>query len=386
MKGMFKTMNFNLTEEQQLIQQSAHEFALEHVAPLAAELDKTGRYPEETIKKLAALDFMGMPYPEEYGGAGADYLTYILVVEELSKYCASTGIIYSAHCSLAAWPIFKWGSEELKQKYLVPMCKGEKLGAFALTEPGAGTDAAAGQCTAVLDGDQYVLNGTKCFITNGGVAEVYIIFALTDPSLGTKGISAFVVDRGLPGFEIGKHEDKMGIRGSQTTELIFKNCHVPKANLIGKEGKGFGIAMGTLDGGRIGVAAQALGIAQAALEEAIQFAKERVQFHKPIATKQAIQWMLADMETRIQAARLLTYQAAVVKDQGQVFSKEAAMAKLFASETADYVCNKAIQIHGGYGYIKDFKVERLYRDAKICTLYEGTNEVQRMVIAGNLLR
>ena len=379
-------MNFNLSEEQQLIQQNAREFALENVEPIAAELDKTGRYPAETIKKLTELDFMGMPYPAEYGGAGADYLSYILVVEELSRSCASTGIIYSAHCSLASWPIYKWGTEELKQKYLIPLCKGEKLGAFALTEPGAGTDAASGKCTATLDGDEYVINGTKCFITNGGVADVYVIFALTDPSLGVKGLSAFVVDANLPGFEIGKHEEKMGIRGSQTTELIFKNCRIPKANLIGKEGKGFGIAMGTLDGGRIGVAAQALGIAQAALDEAVKFAKERVQFGKPIATKQAIQWMLADMATQIQAARLLTYQAAALKGEDKPFSKEAAMAKMFASEAADFVCAKAIQIHGGYGYIKDFKVERLYRDAKICTIYEGTNEVQRMVVSGSVLR
>lgn len=379
-------MNFNLTEEQQLIKQNAREFALENLEPIAAELDQTGRYPAEVVKKLAELDFMGMPYPAEYGGAEADYLSYIMVVEELSRSCASTGIIYSAHCSLATWPIFKWGDEAMKQKFLTPMCKGEKLGAFALTEPGAGTDAAAGTCTAVADGEEYVLNGTKCFITNGGVSDVYIIFALTDPSQGVKGLSAFVVEAGAPGFEIGKHEDKMGIRGSQTTELIFKNCRIPKANLIGKEGKGFGMAMGTLDGGRIGVAAQALGIAQAALDEAVKFSKERVQFGKPIATKQAIQWMLADMETKLQAARLLTYQAAAMKDDGKPFSKEAAMAKLFASEAADFICSKAIQIHGGYGYIKDFKVERLYRDAKICTIYEGTNEVQRMVISGSVLR
>jgi len=379
-------MDFNLSEEQQLIKQNAREFALEYVEPIAAELDRTGRYPAETIKKLTELDFMGMPYPTEYGGAGADYLSYVLVVEELSRSCASTGIIYSGHCSLATWPIYKWGSEELKQKYLVPMCKGEKLGSFALTEPGAGTDAGSGTCTATLDGDEYIVNGTKCFITNGGVADVYIIFALTTPNIGVKGLSAFVVDANLPGFEIGKHEEKMGIRGSQTTDLIFKNCRIPKANLIGKEGKGFGMAMATLDGGRVGVAAQALGIAQAALDEAVKFAKERVQFGKPIATKQAIQWMLADMATQIQAARLLTYQAAALKGEDKAFSMEAGMAKMFASETADFVCNKAIQIHGGYGYIKDFKVERLYRDAKICTIYEGTNEVQRMVVSGSVLR
>lgn len=379
-------MNFNLTEEQQLIQQNAREFALEYVEPIAAELDKTERYPKEVVAKMVEQDFMGICYPAEYGGAGADYLSYILVLEQICRSCASTGIIYSAHVSLGTFPIYHWGSEELKQKYLVPMCKGEKLGAFALTEPGAGTDAGSGQCTAVLDGNEYIINGTKCFITNGGVADVYIVFALTDPTAGVKGISAFVVDAGLPGFEIGKHEDKMGIRGSQTTELIFKNCRIPKANLIGKEGKGFGIAMGTLDGGRIGVATQALGIAQAALDEAVKFAKERVQFGKPIATKQAIQFMLADMATQLEAARLLVYHAAMLKEEGKPFSKEAAMAKMFASEASDFICNKAIQIHGGYGYIKDFKVERLYRDSKITTIYEGTNEVQRMVISGAVLR
>lgn len=379
-------MNFGMTEEQQLIRQNAREFALEVLEPIAANIDQEQCIPMEVFKKMADLDFMGMPYPAEYGGAGADYLSYIMVVEELSRSCASTGIVYSAHCSLASWPIYKWGSEELKQKYLVPMCKGEKLGAFALTEPGAGTDAGSGKCTAVLDGDEYVLNGTKCFITNGGIADVYIVFALTNPTAGVKGISAFVVDKDTPNFEIGKHEKKMGIRGSQTTELIFKDARIPKANLIGQEGKGFGMAMGTLDGGRVGVAAQALGIAQAALDEAVKFAKERVQFGKPIATKQAIQWMLAEMATKIQAARLLTYQAAAAKDTGKPFSVEAAMAKMFASEAADFVCSKAVQIHGGYGYIQDFKVERLYRDAKICTIYEGTNEVQRMVISGAVLR
>ena len=379
-------MNFNFTEEQQLIQQNAREFALEYVEPIAAELDKTERYPKEVIAKMTEQDFMGICYPSEYGGAGADYLSYILVLEQICRSCASTGIIYSAHVSLGSFPIYNWGSEELKQKYLAPMCKGEKLGAFALTEPGAGTDAGSGQCTATLDGNEYVINGTKCFITNGGVADVYIVFALTDPTAGVKGISAFVVEAGLPGFEIGKHEDKMGIRGSQTTELIFKNCRIPKANLIGKEGKGFGIAMGTLDGGRIGVATQALGIAQAALDEAVKFAKERVQFGKPIATKQAIQFMLADMATQLEAARLLVYHAAMLKEEGKPYSKEAAMAKMFASEASDWICNKAIQIHGGYGYIKDFKVERLYRDSKITTLYEGTNEVQRMVVSGAVLR
>ncbi len=379
-------MDFQLTEEQQLIKQNAEDFAKEYCEPIAAELDKNGRYPEETIKALAEHDYMGLPYPQEYGGAGADYLSYILVVEALSKACASTGIIYSAHCSLATWPIYKWGSEQLKEKYLKPMLKGEKLGAFALTEPGAGTDAASGTCTATLDGDAYVLNGTKCFITNGDRAEVFSIFALTDPSKGVKGLSCFAVEKGLSGFEIGKHEDKMGIRGSHTTELIFKNCRVPKENLIGEEGKGFKYAMITLDAGRVGVSAQALGIAEAALEEAIKFSKERVQFGKPISSKQAIQWMLADMKTRIEATRFLVYSAAAAHDKGGSFSTEAAMAKLYAAETADFVTAKAIQIHGGYGYVKEFKVERLYRDAKICSIYEGTSEVQRMVISGSLLR
>jgi len=379
-------MDLNLTEEQLLIQQNAREFAQQYVEPIAAEIDRNTRHPAETIAKMAELDFMGLPYPVEYGGAGADYLSYILVVEELSRACAATGIIYSAHCSLAEWPIYKWGSEELKQKYLKPLCQGKILGAFALTEPGAGTDAGSGKTTAKLEGDYYILNGSKCFITNGGVAGVYIVFALTDPAAGVKGMSAFVVEDKTPGFEIGKHEDKMGIRGSQTTELIFKNARVPRANLLGKEGEGFKIAMQTLDGGRVGVAAQALGIAQAALDEAIKFAKERVQFGKPIATKQAIQWMLAEMATNIQAARLLTYQAALAKDSGKPFSMEAAMAKMFASETAMAAAVKAVQIHGGYGYMKDFKVERLLRDAKITEIYEGTNEVQRMVISSAILR
>jgi len=379
-------VNFNLTEEQQLIQQNAREFALEYLEPIAAEIDKTEKIPQKIYQKMAELDFMGISYPTEYGGAGADFLSYTLVLEQICRSCASTGISYEVHASLACSAIYNYGSEELKQKYLTPLCTGEKLGAFALTEPGAGTDAGAGQTTAILDGEEYVLNGTKCFISNGGVADIYVVFALTDPTAGTKGISAFVVEAGLPGFEIGKHEDKMGIRGSQTAELIFKNCRIPKANLVGKEGKGFGIAMATLDVGRIGVATQALGIAQAALDEAVKFSKERVQFGKPISKNQAIQWMLADMATRLEAARFLVYHASMLKEEGKPFSKEAAMAKMFASEAADWICNKAIQVHGGYGFIKDFKVERLYRDAKITTIYEGTNEVQRMVISGALLR
>lgn len=379
-------MNFNLTEEQALIQQTAREFSLQYLEPFAAQRDKDSHFPVEILAAMSELDLMGMPYPAELGGAGADYLSYILVVEEMSKADAGIAIAYSAHCSLGMYPIFKWGSAQLKEAYLTPMARGEKFGAFALTEPGAGTDAGAGKTTAVAEGDQYVLNGTKCFITNGGVADVYIIFALTNPSAGVKGLSAFVMDSGLPGVEIGKHEDKMGIRSSQTTEVIMKNVRVPKENMIGKEGDGFKIAMQTLDGGRIGVAAQALGIAEAALAEAVKFAKERVQFGKPIAANQAIQWKLAEMAADIEAARFLVYSAAAKKEEGKAISVEAAMAKMVASETALTVCDKAVQVHGGYGFIKDFKVERLYRDAKITTIYEGTNEVQRMVISGALLR
>lgn len=379
-------MNFTLTEEQTLIQQAAKEFALEHLEPFAAKRDQESHFPKEIIGKMAELDLLGMPYPTEYGGAGADYLSYILVVEELSKSDSGIAIALSAHASLGSYPIYKWGSEALKQKYLVPLCKGEKFGAFCLTEPGAGTDAGAGKTTAVADGDSYVINGTKCFITNGGVADVYVMFALTNPAIGVKGISAFVVEGGMPGLEIGKHEDKLGIRSSQTTEVIMKNVRVPKENLIGKEGEGFKIAMQTLDGGRIGVAAQALGIAEGALTEAVKFAKERVQFGKPIAANQGIQWKIAEMKTQIEAARYLLYSAAVKKGEEKSISLEAAMAKMFCSEIALDVCDKAVQIHGGYGYIKDFKVERLYRDAKICTIYEGTNEVQRMVVAGAVLR
>ncbi|WP_258359889.1 acyl-CoA dehydrogenase [Moorella sulfitireducens (nom. illeg.)] len=379
-------MDFRLTEEQELLRNSVREFTQQYLEPIAGEIDEEGRYPAEVVAKLAEMDWMGIPYPQEYGGAGADYLSYCIVVEELSRACASTGIILSVHTSLASWPIFQFGTEEQKKKYLVPLCKGEKIGSFCLTEPGAGTDAAAGTTTAVLDGDEYVLNGTKHFITNGPVAGIYIVFAMTDKSKGAKGMSAFIVPREAPGLKVGKHENKMGIRASQTAEIILKDCRIPKENLLGQEGQGYRIAMQTLDGGRIGVAAQALGIAQAALDESVKYSKERVQFGKPISANQAIQWMIANMATDIAAARFLTYYAAWCKDQGLPYSKEAAMAKLFAAETASRHTSKAVQIHGGYGYIKGYKVERLMRDAKITEIYEGTSEVQRMVIAGNLLR
>lgn len=379
-------MDFKLSEEHQLIRASVREFCQKYVEPAADEIDQQARFPEDIIKKLAEQDWLGIPYPEEYGGAGSDYLSYIIVVEELSRACAATGFTLECHTSLACYPLFKFGTEEQKKTYLLPLCNGEFLGSFALTEPGAGTDVAAGTTTAVLDGNDYVLNGSKIFISNAPVAGVMIIFAMTDKSKGTKGISAFIVPEKTPGLAIGKHLNKMGIRGSLTAEVLLKDCRVPKGNLLGQEGQGFRIAMMTLDGGRIGVAAQALGIAQAALDESVRYSKERVQFGKPISTFQAIQWMIADMATAVEASRFLTYHAAWCYDQGLPYSKEAAMAKLFASETAVYQTNRAVQIHGGIGYIKGHKVERLYRDAKITEIYEGTSEVMRMVISGNVLR
>jgi butyryl-CoA dehydrogenase len=381
-----KKMDFNLTEEHQLIRSGVREFCQKYVEPVAEMTDSEAKFPADTVKKLAEQDWLGIPYPQEYGGAGSDYLSYIIVVEELSRACATTGFTLECHTSLACYPLFKFGTEEQKQKYLAPLCKGEMLGSFALTEPGAGTDAGAASTTAVLQGDQWVINGSKIFISNAPVAGVIIVFAMTDKSKGTKGISAFIVPAGAPGLVIGKHLNKMGIRGSLTAEVFLKDCRIPKENLLGGEGQGFKIAMMTLDGGRIGIAAQALGIAQAALDESIRYSKERVQFGKPIATLQAIQWMVANMATEVEAARFLTYHAAWCYDQGLPYSKEAAMAKLFASETASRQTDRAVQVHGGIGYIRGTKVERLYRDAKITEIYEGTSEVMRMVIAGNLLR
>ncbi|MBZ4654884.1 MAG: acyl-CoA dehydrogenase protein, partial [Peptococcaceae bacterium] len=347
-------MNFQLTEEQELIRRMVKEFAETVVAPRAGEIDKKHEFPSDIVGKMVELNLMGIPYPEEYGGSGGDNLSYILVVEEISKACASTGVILSAHTSLASWPIYQFGTAEQKEKYLKPLCSGQKLGAFALTEPNAGTDAASQQTVAVLDGDYYVLKGSKIFITNGGYADTYIVFAMTDKSKGLKGISAFIVEKNFPGFVVGQKEDKLGIRGSSTTEIIFKDCKVPKENLLGKEGDGFKIAMQTLDGGRIGIGAQALGIAQAAYEAALKYAKERHQFGKPISANQAIQFMLADMATQIQAARHLVYHAVWLKDNKLPFSKEASMAKLFASETAMQVAVKAVQIHGGHGYTTNY--------------------------------
>ena len=380
-------MDFELTDEQELIREAVREFADAEVAPIAAEIDRDHRFPHELLPKMADLNLMGMPFPEKMGGAGADEVSYVIAVEELSRACASTGVILSAHTSLATWPIYKFGTPAQHDRYLHDMASGRRLGAFALTEPAAGTDAAAGTCTALLSGDEYILNGSKIFITNAPFAEIYIVFAKTDPAAkGTRGMSAFIVEKDTPGFSVGEAEHKLGIRGSSTPPLYFTDCHIPKDALLDGEGYGFKVAMQTLDGGRIGIAAQALGIAQAALDASVAYAKERVQFGKPIATLQAIQWMIADMATEIDAARLLVYRAASCIDNDRPYSTEGAMAKLFASEVATRVAGKAIQIHGGYGYTESYPVERNYRDAKITEIYEGTSEVQRMVIARSCLR
>ncbi|WP_123054101.1 acyl-CoA dehydrogenase [Clostridium sp. JN-1] len=379
-------MNFGLTKEQELVKQMAAEFVKNEVEPLAKEVDATERYPIETMKKMAKYNMMGMPYPKELGGAGADYLSYIMVVEELAKACTTTSTAFSAHTSLCSWPIYNFGTEDQKKRYLPDLFSGKKIGAFALTEPNAGTDSAAQQTTAKKDGDYYVLNGSKIFITNGGYADTFVTFAMTDKSRGTKGISAFIIERGMPGFTIGKVEDKMGIRGSSTTELIYEDLRIPAANLLGKEGKGFKVAMMTLDGGRIGIGAQALGIAEGALEYAINYMKERKQFGKPLSAFQGLQWYVAEMKTKVEAAKYLVYKAAWKKQEGMPFTMDAAEAKLFAAETAMFVTTKAVQILGGYGYTKDYPLERMMRDAKITEIYEGTSEVQKMVIASNLLR
>ena len=379
-------MNFILTPEQEDIRKLVQEFAAKQIAPTAAERDENEFFPRDLFNEMGKLGFLGLPYPEEYGGGGMDFVAYALAVEEVSRACASTGIGVSVHVSLCSWPIFKYGTEEQKQKYLRPLAEGTKLGAFGLTEPNAGTDAAAGSAIAVKDGDSYIVNGTKVFNTNGGEAEIEVIFAATDKAAGLKGLSAFIVEKGTPGFSFGKREVKMGIRSSVQRELIFENCRVPAANLLGKEGEGFKIAMTTLDGGRIGVAAQSVGIAQAALDHAIKYSKERIQFGKPIAANQAISFMLADMATKVEAARLLTYRAAYNKSYHISYAKEAAMAKMFASDAAMEVSTDAVQIFGGYGFSREYPVERLMRDAKITQIYEGTNQAMRMVIASNILR
>jgi len=383
-------MDFTLSKEHEMARALFKEFAEKEVKPLAQEVDETEVFPRGTVDKMAKYGFLGIPVPKEYGGQGCDPLTYAMCVEELSKVCGTTGVIVSAHTSLCIDPILTYGTEEQKQKYVVPLAKGEKLGAFGLTEPGAGTDAQGQQTKAVLDGDEWVLNGSKCFITNGKEADVYIIIAVTGKvekrGRMQKEISAFIVEKGTPGFSFGTKENKMGIRGSSTYELIFTDCRIPKENLLGQKGKGFSIAMHTLDGGRIGIAAQALGIAEGALEVTINYVKERKQFGRSIAQFQNTQFQLADMATKVEAAQMLVYKAAMAKATQKVYSVEAAKAKLYAAEVAMEVTTKCVQLHGGYGYIREYDVERMMRDAKITEIYEGTSEVQRMVISGALLK
>lgn len=379
-------MDLELTEEQKMIQKMTRDFTDEKVKPLAAELDETSRYPQELVEEMAQLGLMGVAIPEEYGGAGMDNICYALALEEISRGCASTGVIMSVNNSLVCDPVFKNGNDDQKKRFLTPLAAGDKLGCFGLTEPQAGSDATNQKTNAVRDGDNWVLNGRKNFITNGAEADVAVIFAMSDPEKKHRGISGFIVEKNTPGFSVPKVEKKLGINASSTAELLFEDCRIPAENLLSEEGKGFRIAMETLDGGRIGIAAQALGIARAALEASVRYAQEREQFGQAIAKFQAIQFMISDMATEIDAARLLTYRAAYLKDKGARHSSESAMAKLFASEVAMRVTTKAIQVHGGYGYIKEYPVERHFRDAKITEIYEGTSEVQRMVIAADLLK
>lgn len=378
-------MLFKTSDKHEEFRSKIRAFAEEEVKPIAFMLDQKNEFPEEVIKKFGKMGFMGIPYPKKYGGAGLDALSYAIAVEELSRVDGGTGVILSAHVSLGSWPIFAFGTEEQKEKYLVPLAKGEKIGAFGLTEPNAGSDAGGTETTAVLQGDYYILNGGKIFITNAPKADTYVVFALTTPNIGTRGISAFIVEKGFQGFEFGDHYDKMGIRSSSTAELIFNDVKVPKENLLGKEGQGFKIAMATLDGGRIGIAAQALGIAQGAYEHAVEYAKERIQFGMPIAYQQINSFKIADMATKIRAARFLIYSSAELKEKHEPYGMESAMAKQYASDICLEVVNDAVQIFGGTGYLKGMEVERAYRDAKICTIYEGTNEIQRVVIASHIL-
>lgn len=378
-------MDYTLTNELQMLRKMYQEFVENEVKPLAGELDEEERFPTETIPKLAKYGFMGIPYETRYGGQGGNNMAYAMAIEELAKACGTTATIVAAHTSLCCNPIHDWGTEEQKMKYLPDLLAGRKIGAFGLTEPGAGSDASRQQTTAVLEGDHYVLNGSKCFITNASEADVFIVLAMTDPKAGNHGISAFIVERGFPGFSVGKHEKKMGIRGSATCDLIFTDCIVPKENLLGKEGKGFKVAMQTLDGGRVGVAAIALGLAEGAIAEAVKYTKERVQFNKRLSQFQNTQFQLADMQTKTDAAQMLVYRAAAAKDAHDPdLGLYSSMAKLFASENASDVTRRVVQLFGGYGYTREYPVERMMRDAKITEIYEGTSEVQRMVISSHL--
>jgi alkylation response protein AidB-like acyl-CoA dehydrogenase len=378
-------MGFGLNEEQRLLRDMVHAFAQKEIAPRAAEVDKSEEFPAENIAKMAELGLLGLPYPEEYGGEDGDYVSYAIAVEEIARACGATALIYAAHISLGCGPIYHFGNEAQKRKWLPRLCNGQGLAAFGLTEPEAGSDAGATRTTAVRDGDHYVLNGSKMWITSGAIADVVNCTAKTEPEAGTHGISCFLVEKGTPGFIPGKNEPKMGLKGSVTSALSFEDCRVPASNLLGREGEGFRQMLITLDSGRISIGAMALGLAQAALDEATRYAKERVQFGQPIAKFQAIQWMIADMSTEIDAARLMVYRAAAMKDAGLRFTKEAAMAKLFASEVAERAAFKALQIHGGYGYSREYPVERIYRDQRLCSIGEGTSEIQRLVIARQVL-
>ncbi|MFK4315848.1 MULTISPECIES: acyl-CoA dehydrogenase AcdA [unclassified Bacillus (in: firmicutes)] len=379
-------MHFKLSEEHEMIRKMVRDFARNEVAPTAAERDEEERFDRALFDQMAELGLTGIPWPEEYGGIGSDYLAYVIAVEELSRVCASTGVTLSAHTSLAGWPIFKFGTEEQKQKFLRPMAEGKKIGAYGLTEPSSGSDAGGMRTTAKRDGDHYILNGSKIFITNGGIADIYVVFALTDPDSKQRGTSAFIVESDTLGFSVGKKESKLGIRSSPTTEIIFEDCRIPLENLLGEEGQGFKVAMQTLDGGRNGIAAQAVGIAQSALDASVEYARERHQFGKPIAAQQGIGFKLADMATDVEAARLLTYQAAWLESEGLPYGKESAMSKVFAGDTAMKVTTEAVQVFGGYGYTKDYPVERYMRDAKITQIYEGTQEIQRLVISRMLTK
>jgi len=378
-------VDFRLKDEHLMVQKLFREFANNEVKPIAQEIDENHRFPVETVAKMQKLGFLGIPFSREYGGQGCDFFTYVLAMEEISKVCTTTASILSAHTSLAAMPIDVFGTIEQKEKFLRPLVSGEKLGAFGLTESEAGTDAANQQTTAILDGDEYVLNGNKIFITNAGPADIYIVIAVTNRALGRQGISAFIVEKNIPGFEIGHREKKMGIRASATSELIFTDCRIPKENLLGGLGHGYKIAISTLDSGRIGIAAQAVGIAAGALEKTVEYVNQRKQFGRPIAKFQNTQFTIADMATEVEAARMLVYKAAYAKSVQKHYSLEAAMAKLKASEVASYVTNRAVQLHGGYGFIQDYDVERMMRDAKITEIYEGTSEVMRMVVGSTIL-
>ena len=379
-------MHFKLSEEHEMIRKMVRDFAKNEVAPTAAERDEEERFDRALFDQMAELGLTGIPWPEEYGGIGSDYLAYVIAIEELSRVCASTGVTLSAHTSLAGWPIFKFGTEDQKQRFLRPMAEGKKIGAYGLTEPGSGSDAGGMKTIAKRDGDHYVLNGSKIFITNGGIADIYVVFALTDPESKQRGTSAFIVESDTPGFSVGKKESKLGIRSSPTTEIMFEDCRIPVENLLGEEGQGFKIAMQTLDGGRNGIAAQAVGIAQGALDASVAYARERHQFGKPIAAQQGIGFKLADMATDVEAARLLTYQAAWLESEGLPYGKESAMSKVFAGDAAMKVTTEAVQVFGGYGYTKDYPVERYMRDAKITQIYEGTQEIQRLVISRMLTK